>query len=100
MFIYNVTVNIDESVHEEWIEWMKKVHVPDVMNTGCFVENKIVKVLYVNDTGHTYSFQYSFKQMQDIERYQKEFAPALQADVKKKYGDKFTAFRTLLEVVE
>ncbi len=100
MFIYNVTVNIDESVHDEWLQWMKSNHVPDVMNSGCFVENKIVRVLHVNDTGHTYSFQYTFKEMKDIEKYQKEFAPALQADVKQKYGDKFTAFRTLLEIIE
>jgi len=100
MYIYNVTVNIDDSVHDEWIDWMKKTHVPDVMNSGCFIESRIVKVLHVNDTGQTYSFQYTFKDMTDIERYQKEFAPALQADVKQKYGEKFTAFRTLLEIVE
>lgn len=100
MYIYNVTVNIDEDIHSEWLQWMKSTHVPDVMNTGCFVENKIVKVLHVNDEGHTYSFQYTFKEMKDIEKYQKEFAPALQADVKKKYGEKFTAFRTLLEIID
>jgi hypothetical protein len=100
MFIYNVTVNIDEDVHDEWLQWMKSHHVPDVMRTGCFIDNKIVKVLHVNDEGHTYSFQYTFKQMTDIERYQKQFAPDLQADVKKKYGEKFTAFRTLLEIIE
>lgn len=100
MFIYNVTVNIDESVHDEWLQWMKSNHIPDVMNSGCFVENKIVRVLHVNDTGHTYSFQYTFKEMKDIEKYQKDFAPGLQADVKQKYGDKFTAFRTLLEIIE
>lgn len=100
MFIYNVTVNIDEDIHIEWLQWMKKKHIPDVMNTGCFVENRMVKVLHVNDEGHTYSFQYTFKEMKDIEKYQKDFAPGLQADVKQKYGDKFTAFRTLLEIIE
>jgi hypothetical protein len=100
MYIYNVTVNIDDSVHDEWLDWMKKTHVPDVMNSGCFVESRIVKVLHVSDTGQTYSFQYTFNDMKDIEKYQKEFAPRLQADVKQKYGEKFTAFRTLLEIVK
>lgn len=100
MYIYNVTVNIDDDVHDEWLNWMKQHHVPDVMKTGCFTENRIVKVLNVDDKGHTYSFQYSFTQMQDIERYQKEFAPTLQADVKQKYADKFAAFRTLLQVID
>lgn len=100
MYIYNVTVNIDADVHDEWLKYMKETHIPDVMNTGCFTENKIVKVLNVDDVGHTYSFQYTFEKMDDIERYQKDFAPGLQADVKKRYADKFAAFRTLLEIIE
>lgn len=100
MYIYNVTVNIDADVHDEWLKYMKETHIPDVMNTGCFTENKIVKVLNVDDVGHTYSFQYTFKEMEDIERYQKDFAPGLQADVKKRYTDKFAAFRTLLEIID
>lgn len=100
MYIYNVTINISADVHDEWLKWMREVHIPDVMNSGCFVENRLVKVLNVDDEGHTYSFQYTFKEMKDIERYQKEFAPALQADVKKRYADKFAAFRTLLEIIE
>ncbi|MGZ3884098.1 MAG: DUF4286 family protein [Bacteroidia bacterium] len=100
MYIYNVTVNVSADVHDEWLKWMRDVHIPDVMKTGCFMSNRLVKVLNVEDEGHTYSFQYTFKDMKDIERYQGEFAPALQADVKKRYADKFHAFRTLLEIIE
>ena len=32
--LYNVTVSIDKDVEKEWLEWMKKVHIPDVMRTG------------------------------------------------------------------
>ncbi|MGZ4038722.1 MAG: DUF4286 family protein, partial [Bacteroidia bacterium] len=81
MYIYNVTVNVSADVHDEWLKWMRDVHIPDVMKTGCFMSNRLVKVLNVEDEGHTYSFQYTFKDMKDIERYQGEFAPALQADV-------------------
>ena len=38
--IYNVTVNIDDSVHDEWLEWMQTQHIPDVMSTGYFLEKK------------------------------------------------------------
>jgi hypothetical protein len=99
MFIYNVTVNLASEVHDEWLQWMKEVHIPDVMKTKCFTTSRILKVLFVNDEGHTYSIQYMFKEMADIERYQKNFAPALQAEHKAKFGEKYTAFRTLLELV-
>ena len=55
--------------------------------------------MYVEDEGHTYSVQYTFLKMADIEKYQKEFAPSLQADHKKLFGDKYTAFRTVLEII-
>jgi hypothetical protein len=100
MFIYNVTVNIADDVHSDWLKWMKEVHMPDVMQTGCFIDSGILKVLYVEDEGHTYSIQYKFLEMADIEKYQKEFAPALQAEHSKKFKDKYTAFRTLLQVID
>lgn len=100
MFIYNVTVNVADDAHVSWLKWMRESHIPDVMKTGCFIDSQMVKVLYVNDEGHTYSVQYKFLDMSDIERYQKEFAPKLQAEHKEKFGEKTTAFRTLLQVID
>lgn len=99
MFIYNVTVNVDASVHDEWLHWMREVHIPDVMSTGCFLENRMLKVLHVEDEGVTYSIQYTFSKMTDIEEYKVKHAPRLQKDVHDKFKDKFVAFRTLLEIV-
>ena len=100
VFIYNVTVNISDDAHQEWLSWMKSTHMPDVMKTGCFVDSQMLKLLYVEDEGHTYSIQYRFLDMNDIERYQKNFAQDLQAEYKEKFGNKYTAFRTLLQVME
>jgi hypothetical protein len=100
MFIYNVTVNIDPEIHTEWLSWMREKHIPDVMKTGCFTESRMVKVLNVDDEGHTYSIQYTFSEMKDIEKYQAEFAKKLQAEHTEKFKDKYAAFRTLLEIIE
>ena len=99
MFIYNVTVNIASDVNTQWVAWMKEIHMPEVMKTGCFVDCQLVKVLYVNDEGDTYSAQYKFLEMADIERYQKQFAPALQQEHTEKFKDKYSAFRTLLQII-
>lgn len=99
MYIYNVTVNVDEDVHERWLGWMQQIHIPDVMATGCFTGSQMLKVLGVEDLGHTYSVQYRFNAMSDIETYQRDHAPRLQAHTKKEFGDKYTAFRTLLQLM-
>jgi len=30
MILYNVTVSIDPEIAEEWLTWMREVHIPDV----------------------------------------------------------------------
>jgi len=99
MIIYNVTVNIENDVREEWLEWMKNIHIPEVMNTGHFLEHKICKVLVDEEQGTTYSIQYTANSMEELEEYQKTHAPRLQKEHSNKYEGKFVAFRTLLEIV-
>jgi len=99
MIIYNVTVSVDTDVAEEWLHWMKAEHIPDVMATGMFLDNRICRVLAEEEGGVTYAIQYTAADMATFERYKVEFAPRLQAETQKHYGGKFVAFRTLLEVV-
>ena len=94
-----MTVNIENDVREEWLNWMKEIHVPDVMRTGYFVENKICKVLVDEEQGTTYSIQYTCVNMKDLEEYQREHAPRLQKEHAEKFANKFVSFRTLLEIV-
>ncbi len=98
MYIYNVTVTLEDSIHNEWLKWMKEVHVPDVMRTGLFVDNKICKLL-TEEIETTYAIQYTFRTIEDLNKYQKEHAPKLQQAHKDKFKDKFAAFRTILEII-
>lgn len=99
MIIYNITNNIENDVREEWLQWMKTVHIPDVMRTGYFIENMICKVLVNEEQGTTYSVQYTCNSIQDYEEYKQLHAPRLQKEVANKFGNKLVAFRTLLEIV-
>ena len=100
MIIYNVTINIDGQLHEEWLDWMKNVHIPEVMSTGYFLENRFSKVLSDDPEGITYSVQYLCNSMKDYEDYKSNHAPALQKKHTEKFTNRFVAFRTLLEVVK
>jgi hypothetical protein len=99
MIIYNVTVNIEEDVEQDWLQWMKQIHIPEVMKTGYFLDNKICKVLVEEEQGVTYAIQYTCMNMEDLQSYQQEHAPRLQKEHAERYKGKFVAFRTLLEVV-
>ena len=101
MIIYNVTINIDASVHGDWLEWMKNNHIPDVMRTGIFNEYKMLRVLGDEDSGgFTYSVQYFCESIDRFRQYEDIYAPALRAAYNQRYADKFVLFRTLLETVD
>ena len=37
MFLYNVTVGIDKDAEQEWLQWIKAEHIPEIMRTEMFV---------------------------------------------------------------
>jgi len=99
MIIYNVTINVENEIKDEWLHWMKNIHIPQVMATGHFLENKICKVLVDEEQGTTFSVQYTAPSMEELKTYQKNHAPRLQKEHTDKYGTKCVAFRTLLEIL-
>ena len=99
MFIYNVTINIDESAHEEWLDWMTNEHIPDMLSTGKFVKALMTKVMVEEEMGGlTYSIQYTTDSKETLEKYYKENADELRSR-SNKFAGKFVAFRTELQVI-
>lgn len=96
--VYNVTIIIDHSVHDEWLVWMQNEHIPEVMATGKFNAWKMLRILEDhNPDGITYAIQYTAPDLASYLAYQQDCAPALQQKTQNLYGGKFAAFRTLLE---
>jgi hypothetical protein len=100
MIIYNVTINIDDEVHDEWVKWMQDEHRPDVMKTGYFKEFRFTRVLADDPQGKTYSVQYLCDNFTDYDNYQKKEAPRLQAEHNKRFEGKYVAFRTVLKMIK
>ncbi len=100
MYIYNVTTNIEESVHDEWVKWMKETHISDVLATGKFLNAKMSRVLVEEEMGGiTYSVQFTTIDKDTLSQYYKEDAARLRQDVQKRFAGKFVSFRTEMEVV-
>ena len=101
MIVYNVTCNVGSHMAEEWLKWMQEEHIPDVMQTGCFTECKILKLLTEADDneGINYAIQYTANTLDNYNQYKDQFGPILQAKTKEKYGDSVLAYRSLLEVI-
>lgn len=100
MLIYNVTTGVDKKIEQEWLIWMKEIHIPDVMKTQMFTSHRIYKVLSSEESDTvSYAIQYAAQSIRNVEHYLEKFAPELREESKKKFGERAISFRTLLEEV-
>ena len=100
MIVYNISMKIDPTIENDWIQWQKQEHIPEVMATGFFSEYKFYKLLEQDESdGPTYVIQYFTTAIENYNRYIEEHSPLLRQKAVSKWGDKFIAFRTLLQVV-
>lgn len=100
MIIYNVTVKVDPGTSEEWVKWMREEHIPELMDTGLFVDSKLFRLLDIDESdGITYAAQYFCKNMGDYNRYISLHSAAMREKGLQKFGNKFIAFRTVMELI-
>jgi hypothetical protein len=100
MIIYNVTTKIDQSIADSWLEWLKKEHIPEIINTGCFTHAVILSLLETDDTeGPTYAVQYHAESKALYNKYIEKYAEVMRKKAMDKWENKFIAFRSLMQVV-
>jgi hypothetical protein len=101
MLVYNITIKIEPEIENDWIQWQKQEHIPDIMKTGLFTEYKFFRLLgEESNDGITYVVQYFISSIEKYNRYIEEFAPVLRKKAFEKWGDGFIAFRTIMESVQ
>lgn len=98
-YIYAVSVHIEPSAEKEWLNWMINQHIPDVLKTGCFVNSKIYKVEHEDPNHVIYSIQYMYKNKEDFEKYEKEFAKDLRNQHNTLFGKYTLAFRSHSRII-
>lgn len=100
MLLYNITVGIDKDAEQDWLQWMRLTHIPEVMATGMFADSKMYRVLHDSEDGTiSYSIQYFANSIDNIQRYLEEFSPNIVDEHHVRFKNKHVAFRTLLEEV-
>ncbi len=79
---------------------MQEIHIPEVMQSGCFTEYRFVRVLETDETeGATYAVQYFAATRKEYDDYLLSHAPALRQNVLDEWGNQVFGFRSLMQVV-
>jgi len=100
MIVYNITIKIEPAIEAEWINWQKLEHIPEVMATGFFTNYKFYRLLDQDEEdGITYIVQYFTPPIENYNKYIQQSAPLLRQKALDKWGNKFIAFRTIMQLV-
>jgi Domain of unknown function (DUF4286) len=100
MILYNVTIKVYNTIHNEWLKWLKEVHIPDIMQTECFTDFKILRLLEVDEAeGPTYAIQYFAESKALYNLYMEKYAQQLKQKSFDKWGNQFIAFRSIMQVL-
>lgn len=100
MILYNVTIKVDAAIANDWLIWINEEHIPDVLNTGCFTKASVFKLLEVDDSdGPTYAVQYFAESKSSYNLYVDKFAGIMRHKSFEKWGNKFIAFRSVMQFV-
>lgn len=100
MLVYNTTIKVDHEVHDEWLRWMKQVYIPAFMKTGKFIDQRICRLLGVDETdGMTYSLQLTVPDRNSFHKFQEEDSYRLQKIQIEKYQTQVVSFSTVMEKV-
>ena len=100
MILYNITINVTSDIEQDFISWMKSTHIPEVLETGMFVDHRFYRLLHESEDGSiNYSIQFFTETMEKMMEYERNHAPALRTKTRERYQDKAVSFRSLLETI-
>lgn len=101
MIIYNITMQVEWSIHDEWLEWLLEEQIKSVLDTGLFTHHRLVRLLEVEETeGPTYALQYFTGSLQQYHQFKHEHAEKMERRSQLKWGDRFISFGTVMETIE
>lgn len=100
MILSNTTYNVSRLAEQDWLQWMQKVHIPNMLATGLPVDSKMLRLLTeIDNEGVTYSIQFTFPSMEEYLAYQNDHQEAFYQKHHDRYKERYHSFSSLLEEV-
>ena len=101
MYLYNITTNISEKVHDKWLKWMQDTHIPAMLNTNSFSKATLVQVAVNEEMGGiTYSTLYYCETAEKLKDFYRNHAPKLNSEVIRLFPNNAVIFGTELKIIK
>ncbi|NGF54935.1 DUF4286 family protein [Parapusillimonas sp. SGNA-6] len=95
MYLYNISVIVEEKSHASLLDWVKKEWLPKVQ-----LDVKLLRMLHSPHEGHTYCIQLVMDTEQDIQAFHVDYLQILQQHISTQHADKAFLFDSIMEYLE
>ena len=99
MIVYNETIIVEEASYDNWIAYMRQVHIPEVMATGHFDSFKILNVIDSPNEGVTTCVQYNTDSEERFAKFYNQHLHPLHAAHHELYENKYVLYSSLMETI-
>lgn len=100
MIIYNETYIIDDSIQQQWLNWMQTVQIPAIMQTGWFNSYKILTILNSPNEGVTYCIQFITDTTESYNYFKEQHQQKFHQLHHQQFENRFVLFNTLMQLID
>ncbi|MGI4021302.1 MAG: DUF4286 family protein [Janthinobacterium lividum] len=100
MFIYNITILIDESIEQKWLNWIKPNFIQVVMETGFFQSSQLLQVTDSPNEGLTYCLQFRTNEISSMQSYQNLYASQIENEHLLAFQNQLVTFSSTMKIID
>ena len=100
MFIYNLTVLIDESIKQEWLSWVNSNLIQAVMETGFFHSYQLLQVTDSPNEGLTFCIQFRTDEISSLQSYQSLYAQQIESEQQLAFANQLVTFSSTMKLID
>ena len=101
MIVFNTTFHVDETLHEEFIEYMLQHFIPMSTQSGLLRSPRLARVFgKEGEEGHSYAMEFTVADLVTLERWNTDESQRVYAPLLEKFREKLVGFSTIMQTID
>ena len=99
MILYNITALVQTEIEIEFREWVHRVLLLEITNSGHFKSQSLLKVMDSPNEGETFCIQVIAKGTDEVALLKTEYIPRLSQQIEKVWNNKVFIFESKMNYI-
>ncbi|MDD4777603.1 MAG: DUF4286 family protein [Fermentimonas sp.] len=101
MIVFNTTFHIDESLQEEFIEYMLQTFIPMSTKSGILTSARLARVFGNDvDEGLSFAMEFHVSNIDLLEKWNREESNEVYSPLMEKFKEKLVGFSTVMQTID